>query len=165
MAQVGHVLLVTVGSTKFEDLLDVVDSEAFVETVVGRGYRALVVQYGPHAAGPPARLPALAARFGLEYRAFDMSPAFPSFLAQAELVISHAGGLASPAVRPRPHPCSAVTAGSGTILEALSLKKRLIVVVNERLMDNHQTEIASVMEQVMFMFAPAAQARDTQQPS
>lgn len=39
------------------------------------------------------------------------------------------------------------TSGSGTILEALSLNKTTIVVVNEKLMDNHQTEIAHVMGQ------------------
>ncbi len=35
-----------------------------------------------------------------------------------------------------------IHAGAGTIIEALRCRKRLIVVVNSRLMDNHQLEIA-----------------------
>jgi len=84
-------VLVTVGSTKFEALLEVVDSQPFVEIIAGRGYNALFVQYGAHAAGPPVHLPALAEQHGLAYHAFDMSPTFSSVLAQAALVISHAG--------------------------------------------------------------------------
>jgi beta-1,4-N-acetylglucosaminyltransferase len=40
------------------------------------------------------------------------------------------------------------SAGSGTILEGLSIGKKMVVVVNDKLMDNHQMEIASVMGQV-----------------
>lgn len=32
--------------------------------------------------------------------------------------------------------------GSGSIMEALSLQKPLVVVINDRLMNNHQTELA-----------------------
>lgn len=32
--------------------------------------------------------------------------------------------------------------GSGTLLEALGAEKKVIVVVNENLMDNHQVELA-----------------------
>ncbi|ELR18641.1 glycosyltransferase family 28 Cterminal domain containing protein [Acanthamoeba castellanii str. Neff] len=126
------VVLVTVGSTKFEDLLEVVDSAAFVEAVVARGYEALVVQYGPHAAHAPLHLPRLAKEHGLAYQAFAMSSSFASVLAQAALVISHAG--------------------SGTILEGLSIGKKMVVVVNDKLMDNHQMEIASVMGQAKHVF-------------
>ena len=37
-------------------------------------------------------------------------------------------------------------AGSGSILESLSLGKRLVVVVNESLMDNHQAELANELD-------------------
>ncbi len=37
-------------------------------------------------------------------------------------------------------------AGAGCILEALSLRKPLVVVVNEGLMDNHQAQLAHELE-------------------
>ncbi|KAG0745938.1 hypothetical protein G6F57_010818 [Rhizopus arrhizus] len=38
-------------------------------------------------------------------------------------------------------------AGSGTMLQTLRLSKKLIVVVNESLMDNHQYELAQAMHE------------------
>lgn len=43
--------------------------------------------------------------------------------------------------------------GSGSILEALRLNKRLIVVTNPLLMDNHQAELASAMAQAGYLCA------------
>lgn len=39
-------------------------------------------------------------------------------------------------------------AGSGSILEALSAHKRLVVVVNQSLMDNHQAQLADKLAQM-----------------
>ena len=43
--------------------------------------------------------------------------------------------------------------GSGSIIEALRLNKRLIVVINELLMDNHQQELALAMEREGYLRA------------
>lgn len=41
--------------------------------------------------------------------------------------------------------------GSGSILEALRLRKRLIVVANEDLMDNHQMELGSALQEQNYL--------------
>lgn len=38
-------------------------------------------------------------------------------------------------------------AGAGSIMEALSLQKPLLVVINENLMDNHQTELSDTLHE------------------
>eukprot|EP00850_Spirogloea_muscicola_P018370 SM000167S02983 [mRNA] locus=s167:208575:209167:- [translate_table: standard] len=53
---------------------------------------------------------------------FAFAPSLHELMVAADLVISHAG--------------------SGSIFEALRAGKRLLVVVNEALMDNHQRELA-----------------------
>ena len=37
----------------------------------------------------------------------------------------------------------AAAAGSGSVMEALRMNKALLVVINEKLMDNHQAELAT----------------------
>ena len=42
-------------------------------------------------------------------------------------------------------------AGAGSIMESLRLKKALIVVVNQDLMDNHQIELAEAMQEANYL--------------
>ncbi|KAJ4969360.1 hypothetical protein NE237_016061 [Protea cynaroides] len=63
---------------------------------------------------------------------FTFSPTIADHLRSASLVISHAG--------------------SGSIFETLRLGKPLIVVVNEDLMDNHQTELAEELAERKHLF-------------
>ena len=57
---------------------------------------------------------------------FRFAPTITEEMRAADVVISHAG--------------------AGSILEALELGKRLVVCVNEKLMDNHQAELATALE-------------------
>ena len=50
-----------------------------------------------------------------------------------------------------------ISAGSGSIFETLKLGKPLIVVVNEDLMDNHQSELAEELAERKHMFCARPQ--------
>ena len=57
-----------------------------------------------------------------------LKPTLIPYYKEASLIISHAG--------------------AGTILEVLKMKKKLICVVNESLMHNHQVEIAEKLAEM-----------------
>ncbi|KAF9647348.1 glycosyltransferase family 1 protein [Thelephora ganbajun] len=113
---------VTVGSTKFDDLIDTVTSEDFLTRLSASGYTRLVVQYGSSKLRQPFRNET---SHGVEVIAWQFKPGLSEEYLAADLVISHAG--------------------SGTILEVLRLNKPLIVVANETLLDNHQKELADAL--------------------
>ncbi|KAL5215904.1 hypothetical protein ABZP36_007305 [Zizania latifolia] len=68
---------------------------------------------------------------------FTFSTSIADYIREASLVISHAG--------------------SGSIFETLRLSKPLIVVVNEDLMDNHQSELAEELAERKHLFCARPQ--------
>ncbi|KAG7400109.1 N-acetylglucosaminyldiphosphodolichol N-acetylglucosaminyltransferase catalytic subunit alg13 [Phytophthora boehmeriae] len=110
---------VTVGTTKFEALIETLDTDACLSALVARGFTSLRLQIGHGQHVPRASFP------GLELSYYRHDPQYKQDVKKAELIISHAG--------------------AGSIMDALALKKTLIVVVNTQLMDNHQTELAEAM--------------------
>nr|GEW32176.1 UDP-N-acetylglucosamine transferase subunit ALG13 homolog [Tanacetum cinerariifolium] len=68
---------------------------------------------------------------------FTFSPSIAGYMKSASLVISHAG--------------------SGSIFETLKLAKPLIVIVNEDLMDNHQSELAEELAERKHLFCARPQ--------
>lgn len=110
----GRYVFVTVGTTKFEALVEQVDSEAFGAWLQTQGADLrVVVQRGAGAYEP--RSPWIA-------ECYTYKPSLAADMGGAALVITHAG--------------------SGSVLEALRLRRRTCVVANTALMDNHQTELA-----------------------
>lgn len=105
---------VTVGTTEFDELIRAIDSEASKSALTARGFTCVICQIGRGSYKP-------------SFPHFDYTPDIPSYINDADLVISHAGNLKT---------------GAGTIIETLRLHKPLIVVINSRLMDNHQADIA-----------------------
>ena len=108
-------VFVTVGSTRFDRLVAAVLGEEVQQFLAGLGYTDLTVQYGN--SDVPAHIPAL-----LSTQTYTYKPSLLGDIAEADLVISHAG--------------------AGTCLEVLQSNTPLVVVVNTHLMDNHQAELA-----------------------
>ncbi|XP_058068523.1 uncharacterized protein LOC131217600 [Magnolia sinica] len=113
------IVFVTVGTTCFDALVKVVDSQLGKEELFRKGYTDLLIQMG-RGTYTPSKTSGEDGSLAVDYFAF--SPSVADYMRSASLIISHAG--------------------SGSIFEALRLGKPLIVVVNEDLMDNHQSELA-----------------------
>ena len=112
-------VFVTVGTTKFDALIAAIDTDACLGALVARGFTSLRMQIGHGEILPRLSFPGLALSF------YRHDPQYKNDVARADLIISHAG--------------------AGSIMDGLALKKKLIVVVNTSLMDNHQMELAQAM--------------------
>ncbi|XP_038172151.1 UDP-N-acetylglucosamine transferase subunit ALG13 homolog isoform X2 [Arvicola amphibius] len=118
---------VTVGTTSFDDLVARVAAPDSVEILKSLGYNQLVLQIGRGTVVPE---PFSTESFTLDvYRYKD---SLKEDLQQADLVISHAG--------------------AGSCLESLEKGKPLVVVVNEKLMNNHQFELAKQLHKEGHLF-------------
>ncbi|KAL7885841.1 hypothetical protein AOLI_G00061360 [Acnodon oligacanthus] len=114
-------VFVTVGSTCFDDLIASMTSDEVVKALIDRGYTDVVLQVGRGSFVPdPQCCP------GLRLEAFRFKVSIAENIQLADLVISHAG--------------------AGSCLEALGAGKPLLVVVNDKLMDNHQLELAKQLQ-------------------
>ncbi len=116
-------MLITVGTTKFENLIKAIDKNEFYTLLDKNGLTDLVIQMGIGEYEPKEYK-----NVNLENLKITVGKLFSNFeevIKQSEIVISHAG--------------------AGIILESLKNGKKLIVVVNDTLMDNHQTELAETL--------------------
>ncbi|XP_041280273.1 UDP-N-acetylglucosamine transferase subunit ALG13 homolog isoform X1 [Onychostruthus taczanowskii] len=111
-------VFVTVGTTSFDELIATARSPPALQALQSRGYQKLVLQVGRGSLPQPqpSSSPAVAVE------AFRFKDSLAEELQSADLVISHAG--------------------AGSCLETLEKGKPLIVVINDKLMDNHQLELA-----------------------
>ncbi|XP_063930737.1 UDP-N-acetylglucosamine transferase subunit ALG13 homolog [Zophobas morio] len=111
----GKKVFVTVGTTKFERLVEEVSKDGVLEVLFSLGYTVVQFQVGTGAFKQKSH-----EKVELKYDSYFEN--FSEVVEASDLVISHAG--------------------AGTCLEVLKKRKPLIVVINEDLMDNHQTELA-----------------------
>jgi beta-1,4-N-acetylglucosaminyltransferase len=116
--------LVTVGSTRFDDLVATSLSPSFLRTLSSLGFTSLTIQHGASPVPDPAPLPPRTARLTLHLVPY--TPSLPALLSASDLVVSHAG--------------------AGSIAETLRTRAALVIVPNEGLMDNHQRELAEAVE-------------------
>ena len=113
-------VFVTVGTTRFDHLIETVlgiRGQRLQLSLAAKGYTHLIVQSGK---SPVDSTDLSASRLIVDQ--YDYKRTIKEDITSDDLVISHAG--------------------AGTCLEVLEAGKPLIIVVNEQLMDNHQTELA-----------------------
>ncbi|PIA58077.1 hypothetical protein AQUCO_00500186v1 [Aquilegia coerulea] len=122
-------VFVTVGTTCFDALVEAVDTQEVKEELLKKGYTHLLIQMG-RGSYFPKKSAGGSGCLAVNY--FTFSSSIADNLKSASLVISHAG--------------------SGSIFETLRLGKPLIVVVNEDLMDNHQSELAEELAERKHLF-------------
>ncbi|KAF9595651.1 hypothetical protein IFM89_001552 [Coptis chinensis] len=128
------IVFVTVGTTSFDALVKVVDTKQVKEELFNKGYTHLLIQMG-RGSFIPTKSAGEDGCLAVDY--FTFSSSIADNLKSASLVISHAG--------------------SGSIFETLRLRKPLIVVVNEDLMDNHQSELAEELAARKHLFCARPQ--------
>nr|XP_043621493.1 UDP-N-acetylglucosamine transferase subunit ALG13 homolog isoform X2 [Erigeron canadensis] len=129
-----RIVFVTVGTTSFDSLVKTVDTDQVKDALLKKGYTHLVIQMG-RGSYVPNKSSGEDGSLVVDY--FTFCPSIADYLRSASLVISHAG--------------------SGSIFETLRLAKPLIVVVNEDLMDNHQSELAEELAERKHLFCARPQ--------
>ncbi|KAM9324042.1 UDP-N-acetylglucosamine transferase subunit ALG13-like [Gastrophryne carolinensis] len=110
-------VFVTVGTTSFDELISCLSADASIRTLKELGYSRLTLQIGRGTVGPEAY-----SKPDFTLEVFRYKDSLAEDIRNADLVISHAG--------------------AGSCLETLGEGKPLIVVINEKLMSNHQLELA-----------------------
>ncbi|KAH9946059.1 glycosyl transferase [Epithele typhae] len=119
-------VFVTVGSTRFDALVNRVLSPPVLDALRAKGYQTLEVQCGNSDVDIGQLQKVAEDRWklagGVETTVWRFKPSLQADYEQADLIISHAG--------------------SGTILDVLRMKKPLIVIPNPTLLDNHQAELS-----------------------
>nr|CAH8841191.1 unnamed protein product [Trichobilharzia regenti] len=113
---------VTVGTTSFDKLINEVNKTKFYEGLTRLGYKNLIIQYGNGSIIPHTSEEGSVENLHIE--AFRYKDSLKAEFANASLVISHGG--------------------AGVCLQALTPigSRRLIIVINDSLMGNHQEELA-----------------------
>ena len=122
-------LLITVGTTKFENLIKAIDNEKFYEMIINNGFTKIIIQkgYGEYI---PQKYKQYENKIKIQIS--EILNNFENIIKSSELIVSHGG--------------------AGIILESLKNKRKVIVCVNDELMDNHQIELASSLHENGYVF-------------
>lgn len=115
-------IFVTVGTTLFNELIDALITDEILALLQRVQCSSLKIQYGVGKSIDSDTIERIRRQFSINIECYDLKANILSDINASDLVISHAG--------------------AGSCIEVLTAKKPLIVVVNERLMNNHQTELA-----------------------
>jgi len=119
-------LFVTVGTTKFDKLIDGLLSRDVLSYLSASGLTCVTLQTGASALDCSD----LSCE-GLTVQTYQYKPSLVEDIFSADIVISHAG--------------------AGTCIEVLQAGKPLLVIVNDDLMDNHQLELAHRLSDLQYL--------------
>lgn len=117
-----HSVFVTVGTTQFEDLIDIILSDDILAQLQSFQCKVLKMQYGAGKEIDAVTINRIENQFSIKIECYRFKANILADITSSDLIISHAG--------------------AGSCIEVLTTKKPLIVVVNDKLMHNHQTELA-----------------------
>lgn len=122
----GLTLFVTVGSTRFDKLIDKLLNDENIQQLVDLGFIRLILQIGKSDC-KIEHVDQIKRNHNLDIEIYDYKSSIIEDIEKADVVVGHAG--------------------AGTCLEVLRMNKRLLIVVNDNLMDNHQSELAEQLAQ------------------
>lgn len=120
-------VFVTVGTTSFDCLIDTVVSSDVLNVLKDQGYTKVLLQVGK------GRVPKVESYVEPSVESYTFKDSITRDINEASLVISHAG--------------------AGSILQALRAGKKLVAVVNETLLSNHQSELANQLHKEGYLLS------------
>ncbi|XP_050033583.1 UDP-N-acetylglucosamine transferase subunit ALG13 [Dermacentor andersoni] len=109
-------VFVTVGTTSFDELIETVVSPEVLAVLNSQGYTKVLLQVGK------GSTPKVEGHVEPSVESYNFKDSLTRDINEASLVISHGG--------------------AGSILQALRAGKKLVAVVNDKLLHNHQSELA-----------------------
>lgn len=117
-------IFVTVGTTEFSQLVNVLVQPEIIKSFHTYGYTKLLIQQGKGTLKLSVEelMKITKDAPGFEIEVYDLKKSLDQDMKDASLIISHGG--------------------TGCLSEALHLNKKVICVINESLMGNHQEEYA-----------------------
>ncbi|XP_060568701.1 UDP-N-acetylglucosamine transferase subunit ALG13 homolog [Ruditapes philippinarum] len=120
-------VFVTVGTTRFDKLIETVCCASTLKCLQMLGYKKVLLQVGAGEVEPTESTVQ-----GITVDSYRFKPSIKEDIDSADLVISHAG--------------------AGSCLETLGAGKKLLVVINDELMGNHQLELAYQLHQDQHLY-------------
>eukprot|EP01080_Neovahlkampfia_damariscottae_P010356 gene10356-2770_t len=123
-------IFVTVGTTEFDELIKIISNFNFINNVQKQGYTSMTIQKGKGTFQLNIKeynniFP------NFELKVFDFDSSLDLYMKEADLIISHGG--------------------AGCLFEGLHLKKKVVAVLNESLMGNHQLELVSALSNLNYV--------------
>lgn len=145
------VIFVTVGTTLFSSLIDNIINRHTINYMIQNNYTHLIIQYGKDQKpkiDPVTVLPEHARKIHIEL--YDFKPSLYDDMYKASIIICHAGaGTLTEAIRISQAQMrnTTTTAGINNNNHDTTLStKKIVTVINQKLMDNHQTELAYALQ-------------------